>query len=226
MNLVVITCAAYSDAWPGFFGLLEKFWPDHPLVHVLTDDTPAEGGCDARGDTIMTRVRGNASWCDVLRAYVNEATEPFLMMQEDFFLSAPVRADVIKRGERLLRDDRNGCVRVYPCPGPLDGRPGHIERGERYRISCQAALWTPHYLRQLLRAIPNARTAADFELMGTPASEFIEGAIMSWGRDDKPWPMEYICTAISRGKWNPDAKKLCDEHGIDVDWSRREFASA
>lgn len=227
MNLAVITCAAYSDCWPAFFALLEKFWPDHPEVDLLTDKFPKYPKEPPDGANMMAfgSARGaGVSWCEVLKNYAEITEEPFLLMQEDFLLSAPVREDVLA-AKALMRDGNIGCVRLYPCPGPADGRTGHIERGERYRISLQAAIWSPTYLRHLLAAIPSAKTAADFELMGTPASAALPGDVMSWGREDTPWPIEYICSAITRGKWNPDAKRLCDQHGIEVDWTRREMCA-
>lgn len=220
MNLAVITCAKYSDAWPAFFGLLEKFWPDHPPVDLLTDELPREA---PNGVSMVFHAGKGKPWCDVLRRYADVAGGSFLLMQEDFILSAPVRKGKLAMAERGVMEIGAGCFRVFPCPGPPDVSWPFVPRGEAYRVSCQAAVWSANYLRKLLQAIPNARTAADFELMGTPASNELPQAVMSVHRHHTPWPIEYICTAIVRGKWLPDAKRLCDEHGIEVDWSRREM---
>lgn len=224
MNLAVITCAAYSDAWPAFFGLLSKFWPDHPKIHLLTDYIDKSDWRKLHDHDLIHAGEGK-SWCDVLRYYVANTDENFVLMQEDFTLSAPVRTEALKNAEEILNEYRAGCFRVYPCPGAPETSSYYVPSCAAYRISCQAAIWKPSYLRRLLRNMPSAKSAADFELQGSEVSRYIDGDVMSCHRLENPWPIEYICSAITRGKWNPDAKKLCDQHGIEVDWTRREFAA-
>jgi len=224
VKIAMITCAAYSDAWPAFFGLLEKFWPDHPPVDLLTDET-------APGVPVGINVEAawkGASWCDVLSNYVTFADEPFLLMQEDFLISAPVRYQLIDDALLTLETaPLTGAVRVYPCPGAetaFGDSPRIGIAGDSYRISCQATIWKPKFLRELLPAIGQG-TASHFEFHGSRWATALRKTVMAWMRESTPWPIEYICSSISRGKWNPDAKKLCEANGIEVDWSHRGFAS-
>lgn len=222
MNLAVITCAAYSDCWPGFFGLLEKFWPEHPSVDLLTDTLPDSFALPSYVLSVSAS-RVGASWCDVLRDYASIATESFCLMQEDFWLSAPVRTDAVKSAQYINSFECLG-VRLYPCPGGRgDMRLINDDRfgiaGRDYLVSCQATIFNPKKLLELLNLIGSG-DAAKFEIEGSKICRF---PVTAWMRDVTPWPIEYICTAITRGKWNPDAKKLCDAHGIEVDWSRREM---
>lgn len=220
MKLAMISCAAYSDAWPPFFALLEKFWPDHPPVTLLTDTAPA-GYEPPHGVTV--RMTGNVadkrSWCERLAEYTRQQTEPFLLFQEDFFLNANVKTELIAAAESQL-GPLIGGVRIYPCPGggiPLSGDCRIGIAGHSYRVSCQATIWNPAFLVELLSAI-GPGTASDFELKG---SRICDKTMLAWMRESKPWPIEYLCTAIQRGEWMPDVKQFCESHGLEVDWTRR-----
>lgn len=168
----------------------------------------------------------HGQWSQAVAQFANTVEhEAVLLMQEDFFLTAPVKEDLIVEAMIQLHEQKAGCVRLYPCPGSDEEygnlRFGSISRGAPYRISCQAAIWRPSYLSSIASQFS---TAAEFELRGTPASCEMPEDVLSIKRESSPWPMEYLCSAISRGLWNPDAKRLCDQHGIVGDWSMRAFA--
>lgn len=220
MNLAVITCKAYSDVWPAFFGLLKRFWWEHPPVTLLTDE--AAPGIPEY--VTVVEAGAGAQWCDVLAKYAETADEETLVMQEDFLLSAAVRPALIREASGELRGDVGG-VRVYPCPGAtlaMGPRLGIIDRKALYWTSCQATIFSPKFLRWLLPQI-KGRDAASFENEGSALSGKSDYMMMGWLREALPWPIEYICSAICRSRWDPTAKTLCDMHGITVDWSRRKF---
>lgn len=226
MNLAVITCAAYSDAWNPFFQLLSKFWPDHPPVTLLTDDVDV---LDVPANIRTSEAGPGASWCDVLRAYVDEVCQPFLLLQEDFLLTAPVRTDLVESALVALSAESVGGVRLYPCPGGVASIEGGDPRiglaGPEYWLSCQATIFRPEFLRWALANIGTGSPSI-FEIGGSKLRARSTWNMLAWKRHEKPWPMEYLCSAITRGKWTQDAKRLCDEHGIEVDWTRREMQCA
>jgi hypothetical protein len=144
-------------------------------------------------------------------------------MQEDFFLNAPVREELIDEALWKLDATGAGMIRLYPCPGAdtdYDGDPrwGIVWPGSDYRISCQASIWEPAYLGRItgLCKKPN-----DFEINGTKISAQLSQLVLAFKREVKPWPMEYLCSAISRGLWNPDAIELCNRLNIPIDLSMR-----
>jgi hypothetical protein len=160
--------------------------------------------------------------------FVNTAInpdEPILMFQEDFFLTETIRTWIIQRALLEFRRLNAGCVRLYPMPG-ADGEYGNSEfgcipAGTPYRISCQAAIWDPQYLANICEV---GGMAMHFEINGSNFSNTLPQPVLGWKRDVKPWPLEYICSAISAGRWDPNAKKLCDSLGIEADFSMRAFA--
>jgi hypothetical protein len=211
MRVAVITCDAFRDAWEPFRALFTKFWPECPYPVTWYSDN------------------GTASWCSVVLGCANESNAPILLLQEDFFMSQPVRQSVVEHGLRLMMLRNAGALRLYPSVGGIDdiGDPyfAAVPRGTRYRLSCQASIWNPEYLAEIARrSMETTSEAGDFENLGGPQGDLLPNEVLAFKRDLKPWPFEYIATAIVRGRWNPDALKLCAEHGIAIDTSRRAIA--
>lgn len=223
MKIAVITCYAYRDCWKPFVSLFRKFWPDCP--HELWLVTDRNDRSIELPDVQVFEY--DATWTEVLGAFASEQDESLMLCQEDFLFTAPVDANAIYRALDRLEHFQAGCVRLYPCPGAEtdfgDPEFGAIAQGVPYRISCMAALWDPEYLTSICSDV-GPGSAADFELKGSRESNTYANPILGWKRDVKPWCIQHLASAIGRGKWDPNAKKLCEEHGIEVDWTMREFA--
>ncbi len=228
MRIAVVSCWSYRDCWGPFFAFFRKFWPDCQYPIALIVDRIEND--DAIPDEVESVVEFGESWTGNVAAYAATFDEsPILLMQEDFWLSHPVESALILEGiERLENGPNVGAVRLYPCPGadPGSGNYGLIDRREKYRTSCQASIWRPDYLRQIAEASPGGR-ASDFELQGGPhASNSLPQDVLAFRRDIHPWPIQYCCTAIRTGRWEPEAKALAELHRIPVDWSHRGFNAA
>lgn len=227
MKIVVASCWKYRDAWKPFFGLLEKFWPTRPYpVELLTDRF--DGNYEEINGALVTVADKDYGWCGNLSAYARAAaaTEGSLMvMQEDFLLNAPVNEHLIEKGLQQLEERKAAMVRLYPCPGgdiPYgDKWYAEIPKGTRYRVSCQATIWNPYFLAGIAG---QCATPADFEIRGSELSGDYMEPFLAFRRDVQPWPLSYICSAISRGKWEPDALEFCRQQGIEVDTSLRPVA--
>lgn len=225
MRLAVASCWAYRDCWKPFVEVLKQFWPDCPYRTVLITEMLEHPVSNLfHGAFVAGR---DKNWCECVGSFAAQSKEPILLLQEDFWLSAPVQQHLIERAESLVNQGA-ACVRLYPCPGAdqpsADPYFGEVSRDADYRISCQAAIWRPDYLANIASHCEGG-TAASFELEGTPFSRTLSDPVLAYNREMPPWPLEYICTSVVRGKWNPDAKILCDKYGIDVDWSLRPFVS-
>lgn len=227
MKLVVISCWKYRDAWKPFFALLEHFWPEHPKTWLLTDYLLEFDYHLPESINVFSCGSPSYSWCDVLLTFLAENDgESVLLMQEDFFLTAKVNDSLIRMAETLLKDPEVGAVRLYPCPGANveSSSPywGKVSKFTPYRISCQATVWHPAFLANI--AI-NCITPWDFEIVGSPfADGNLKEDVLAFKREVQPWPMNYLCSGISRGLWNPDSKRLCDRLGIENNWSMRPMA--
>lgn len=230
MFVLVPSTAKYFDAWRPFVALARIYWPNRtwPLV-LATDGGEALLKEHAAGFDEVRAVPEDLGWSrNVLAALKGEkADELCLFMQEDFFLSAPVDVDALKDATKFLQKNADAaCMRVFPCPGPAGsaehgkvGRHafGEVLKGEPYRISCQAAVWRVSALRKALCAAP---TPFGFEIRGTEACVNWPERFWSVHRGPQPWPVEYVCSAINRGRWDQTALDLCARHGIPVEAGR------
>lgn len=237
MRVAVISCWKYRDAWDAFFPLFKKFWPDcHSPVTLITDlgiDKIERAWTPPW--TFVSISKQGQDWCsalvrflesDLLTADGQPKDAPVLLLQEDFLLNAPVNQSLIEHALNQMKSRNAGMIRLYPCPGADEdyGDPhyGIVKKGSKYRISCQASIWRPDYLHAI--ASRCGSTPRDFELNGTKIAESLPDEVLAFKRDSGPWPIQYYCSAISAGKWNPQALEFCRQQGISVDLSLREIA--
>ena len=229
MRIAVASCWKYRDAWGPFFALLERFWPNHPQTHLLLDKCDDLKLIPSNVNLFTSPGEAKTSWggrvADFADAYPDE---PILLLQEDFFLNAPISGEFVQYCVNHMKDRDAASIRLYPCPGADDycGNDliGLINRDSRYRVSCQATVWEPSVLAKLTRLF---RKPSDLELHGTNyAAEHIPQDMLAIFRDSRPWPISYICTAIVQGLWMPEAKRFCDALDIQGDWTMRGFRTA
>lgn len=211
VRIVVVTCDQYRDALPGLHGTLAHFWPDCPYPITVVSDSSGSPN----------------SWCGTVSKICDQFSDDLiLLLMEDFWLTHPVEPALIQRAIGLFQFENVGAVRLFPCPGAGETTGdeffGLVERWEAYRISCQATIWRPEFLREICRA--GEGSAAGFEIDGSNyAAEYLKPDVMAFRIGLYPWPIQYICSAITRGRWERSAQQLCEKLGIAVDWSQRAF---
>jgi len=219
MRIAVISCDKYRDAWRPFFALFARFWTHCEHERFLLTDRLRDG-CDL-GVNWSYFERAD-HWGEILREFSGVFDDDsILLLQEDFFLNAPVDESRIAQALDILARRGVGMVRLYPCPG-MEGRDAfnRVPRGAAYRISCQASIWKPHFLHRIALAI---RHPWEFEIEGTRLAESLPEEVYAFNRELSAWPIQYLCSAISRGKWTQGARELCAREAIDVDWTKREL---
>ncbi len=195
MKLAMISCAKYSDAWRPFRLLMDRFWPDHPPV-TLVSDAPCLN-VEGYGQSFFIA----SNWCEIVREFARSCYDgPLCLFLDDFWLNAPVSTELINRGLEQMEKMNAGCVRLYPCPGPTgdygDSHFGIVDRGTNYRISTQVALWKPSYLRQIASKF---KTPWEFELQGSVYSDSLPEPVLAFKRELNPWPVSYY-GAIRHGE--------------------------
>jgi hypothetical protein len=228
LRIVVPSCWAYRDTWNPWFALFRKFWPDCPYETLLLTDFMGFPDGELPPNLIPLQFMTGTPWSTMLADYAaHNPHDLSFVFQDDFFLTDTVESGAIGAAIDELQRLNAGMVRLYPMPGANEdygnARFGLISKGTEYRISCQASIWRNSFLHEIAK---RCETPTQFELMGTKHAENLPDAVLAWRREVKPWPVEYLCSAISRSRWNPDAKRICDLHGIEVDWSMRPFSHA
>lgn len=225
MIIAVVTCRKYRDCLLPFFSLFRKFWQTCPYKVWLVTDSHDTGPIPDK-DCRVHCAGESKSWCEVVASFAASTKENICVFQEDFLINAPVNELLIVNGLQQLEERKAAMVRIYPCPGgdiPYgDKWYAGIPKGTRYRVSCMASIWDPRILAEI--ASKCGETPFDFEITGSKLSNDYREPFIAFRRDVQPWPISYICSAISRGKWEPHALEFCRQQGVEVDTSMREVA--
>jgi hypothetical protein len=140
-----------------------------------------------------------------------------------------VDTKVIEDYVGLMNLDKADYICLYPgsepcIPFPLDGRLCVIPDDASYRASLQVALWRKNVLEAL---IVEGESPWQFEIQGTDRSRGYGNRFLSVKRffdnDNKPYHhgIDYVCTAINKGRWSKEAKLYAQAEGLCIDFSHR-----
>ena len=216
--IVVPSCDGYEDSWAPFFSFFFKYWPDCPFpVYLITGEKIYP---DSRVHTIALGT--DNGWANNMKTSFDGIPEKyFLYFLEDVFLTRKVDTERIMALLHVLKNEHVSCLRLYPSPGPDEPYApnkdlGVIGKDAPYRVSTMTAIWDKEAFIRLLKPGENAW---QMELEGTKRSWLSDELFLS------VWPgspaIEYLATAIKRGRWQYDAVMLCSREGVTVDLSHR-----
>jgi hypothetical protein len=219
-SLLVLSCDKYSDAWEPFFFFLFHFWPTCPFPIYLCANRLTFP--DARVQMLHIQDE-KTDWSTGFSWAVNQIHTPhFILMLEDYFLSAAPHDSEILQLIDYAKQCGAGYLRFVPLPPPDEpctDQPllGIINKGSPYRSSSQASWWRKSTLQKIIKA---GETPWEFELRGAPRSCQLDEPFLSL-RENVGYPLEYFTTAILKGKWEPGAVAMCAQYGIHLDLKRR-----
>jgi hypothetical protein len=230
-TILVNSSDNYVDCWQPFFVLFNKFWPSNEAPIILISQTKVEHqfpGVRILGtETIAQR---KLTWTESLLLALDHVESDYVLyFQEDYFLDARVRDDLVQDAvNTMLRHPeilyvgltKNGLQEPYEdCQFPSMEA---IREHAWYRISTQAGLWKKNTLISYLKPEENGWM---FEIYGT---------LRSWKRNElflrtkvnleKAGPaISYPHTGIIKGKWNRAIVDLFKTHSIVIDYNLRGF---
>jgi len=232
MAILVNSSDGFRDCWDPFFHLLETHWPScrFPLYLNVEEATYEHRSLKVRCLNHPRLPSGaNVPWSDRLIESLRAIPEPYVMyMQEDYFVDAPVRDDIVEDCLRVVSDEEVGCVHLTHFGARVGNRTAErrylvdVPRISRYRVSTQAAVWDKEVLLAYVR---RGETVWETEALGTLRAWTTHRPIrtVDLSRLDGSPVMPYIGTGIIRGKWHPEMPPLFARHGIDIDFDRRGF---
>jgi hypothetical protein len=106
--VLVSSCDAYSDAWPPFFALLNRYWPDCPFpIYLISNHQP--GKFDGVTSITLGQDRHWAS--NMLQVLDQLPFEQFLYFQEDYFLQRPVCTSTVFNVLKFAEETGAGFIR-------------------------------------------------------------------------------------------------------------------
>jgi hypothetical protein len=238
-SILINTCDKFEDCWDPFFKLFKLYWPDckgkiylnteykdysYPGLNII-----AVKGCQKHHLPHNKR----ATWSQCLKWALEEMeTDIVLYMQEDYFLKDYVKNGWLEHYVQLMQEyTAIKCIQLTDQAVKASGGSSYenlnkVAYKQRYRISCQASLWRKEELLSLIREYENAW---EFEEFGSQRSALIRHEYLVVDKKfvvlNQYEIIPYIFTGIIQGRWYKETVPLFKKHGIDMDYSKRGFAS-
>lgn len=238
-SILINTCDKFEDCWDPFFKLWSIYWKDCTgKIYLNTEykeysypglDITVVKGCEKHNVPRDKR----ATWSQCLR-WALEAmdTDIVLYMQEDYFLKDTVKNELVEQYIQLMQEHSDiKCIHLTDQAVLSSGHSQYeklnkVAYKQRYRVSCQAALWRKE---ELLNIIREYETAWEFEEFGSQRSAIMghEYLVVDKGfvKLNHFEIIPYIFTGIVQGRWFEETVPLFRKHGIEMDFSKRGFVS-
>ncbi|HEY5535105.1 MAG TPA: hypothetical protein VIL99_09265 [Ignavibacteria bacterium] len=228
--VLINTTDSFEDCWFSFFKLFSIYWPEYNGIIYLNTETKDFNFAGLNIIPIKNKLTGE-TWSKCLISALDFIKEDHILyMQEDYFFNDFIKANLLNEFYDKFVKLNCDCLHLtdQSTPGPFiqtnDDMIWEIDKNALYRISCQAAFWKKDILISYLR---KHETAWRFEHYGTKRSAkkndkfyIVNTNIFGCGKKEI---IPYVFTAIIKGKWNTEVKKLLIEHQIDIDYRKRGF---
>lgn len=238
-SIIVNTCDSYSDCWEPFFRLFSEFWKDcRGKIYLNTEykdfscpwlDVTATKVCEKNNFPKDERM----PWSLCLKHAVRQtASDIILYMQEDYFLKAPVKNDLVEEFVLFMEAHPEvKCIHVLNWEGyATEASPyekfKQVPIRHPYRMSCQAALWRKE---ELLEILADDESGWDTERFASRRSSRLGHVYLAveptWIIEDCYEVIPYIYTGIEGGKWDHKNVYKMDclfkKYGLEVDFDKR-----
>ncbi|HEY2587220.1 MAG TPA: hypothetical protein VGI81_15850 [Tepidisphaeraceae bacterium] len=231
MFILIPTCDAYASIASISLTLVQRYWPDHPIAHVLHHAVVPRIGS---GDRVEPHDCGTdaSSWVGNIARFLERRTdELFLFMLDDYGLYAPVQNETIATAVRLMEADRRVGIFAlswYPARERVarDGWPG-VETLAGVPILLQAAIWRRDAFLDLARSMDPRTSPHGFERLATQrargrgievcgarlaAPKWVGGHFLD-GLDKRDWPLPYH-NLMHAGRLDPRHEPFLRAEGL------------
>jgi hypothetical protein len=236
MSLAVFvnTCDGYKDCWPTFFQLFERYGGKLRGLPIYLN-TEREGykwpGLSLRSTAVWPAgCAERPSWGERAERGLEVVSEDYVLyLQEDYFLSCPVRDEVIESALEHMRKNEDVGVIYLTRHGPRSrasrpSSPGFIEilPPAGYLVNTQAAIWRKSFLQSLIMPWENVWMFEKFASVRGRGAKSRYLIVAPEVLRESP-VFDYGSTGIARGRWQLECVPLFEREGLAVDYSRRGF---
>lgn len=235
-SILVNTCDKFEDCWDPFFKLFSKYWPDYKgKIYLNTEykDYSFKGlniialkVCEGISDT------KRLTWSECLKIALSKINEEtILYLQEDYFFKDFVKDEIVNSFAGLINLNSDiDCIHltdqaVIPdAPSDKYHKLWRVAYKQRYRISCQAALWRKSILSGYLL---EHESAWQFEEFGSKRGAIFKHNFYvvdsKWIQLNKFEIIPYIFTGIVQGRWFEEVVPLFQSNEISIDYNIRGY---
>ena len=174
-----------------------------------------------------------ATWSQCLKWALDSIPEDIILyLQEDYFLKFQVQTSMIDDAVKLMLENKDiKCIHLTDQGCSTSGSSAYegydqCVLHDKYRVSCQAALWYKGELYSLLR---EWESAWEFEQFGSKRSAILNHTYIAVSskvvKKDCFEILPYVFTGIVKGRWYEETIPLFEKHDIVIDWSKRGLLS-
>lgn len=236
-SILINTCDNFEDCWNPFFKLFSIYWPDFKgKIYLNTEykdfsypglDISCTKVCEL--NNVPQNIR--ATWSQCLKWALEQVdTEVLLYMQEDYFLKDTVKNDIVEKYVSLMRESKEiDCIHLTDQAVIADSKSNYenldkVVNKQKYRVSCQAALWKKSEMIDIVRVYENAWEFEEFGSMRSGISQgnyyVVNSSFVQLNRFEI---IPYIFTGIVQGRWKEETVSLFEKHNIYIDFTKRGF---
>lgn len=228
---VTYTTSKYADVWPMYFGQLHEHI--NGIKSYVLSDFGSSQKFDFTGHTVIEHDDADPYWKQWVEG-MDRIEEPYIIYcQEDFFLYADVRRDLLQKALDFLENSDYDYVRLIRCgyQTPLKDHVKdnffEVDMATQDAFSMQATLWKKGRMRNLYTHVASQKWL-ESEAWNVGARQCKIKGVFTWNGepqvgkfhyDSVIWP--YCCTGINKGQWNMDEypeimKNLVKKYNVDV----------
>ncbi|RKZ49277.1 MAG: hypothetical protein DRR00_17840 [Candidatus Parabeggiatoa sp. nov. 3] len=197
--------------WNPFFQLFWQNWKNCPYPVYLGSNTVR-----FQDDRIITVLSGeDKDWSRSFKSILQQIPHPYLLVWlEDFFITSPVNSQNIARYVQFMQEHKARHIQPKCQPVPDDWiceDIGIYGKGRPYRANV-VGFWERNYLLDLLL---EGESPWNFEILGSYRTAYDDGFYCL-----HPAPFSWI-NVVEKGSWVPKHFTYCQQHGIEIDLSKR-----
>mgnify|MGYP001450841967 FL=1 len=171
LDILVISCDAYSDVWDIFFNSFHKHWINCPLkLNLLTNNK----SYDSRHVNTI-KVGEDISWSDnLLRAIKHLNNDFVLVFLDDLLLKNKISNNYFNQISNWVTKNNPNYLRlcISHKPNYFDDLIGEIPLVTPYKTSTMPSIWKKSVLKDLLMG---GESAWDFEINGSKRAYNYDG---------------------------------------------------
>jgi hypothetical protein len=225
ISIVTYTNSNCKDVWPMYFGQLKKYLPNIKS-YIISDENPNIS------ESFFIKYNNSepyyVHWLNALK-YIKE--EFIIYSQEDFILYDFVNQQMIKSSVDFIKKEGYSYVRPIRCG--FDSRLLKIkecyynaDKNTDDIFQMQITLWKKHDFFLVYEKTKSEKWYENSKWREVCRNNGINGSFMynnekkrgSYHYDSSIYP--YMCTAISKGKWNMNEygeqlEKMFKEYNVD-----------
>jgi len=205
LDILVISCDAYSDVWDLFFKSFNQKWTNCPLnINLLSNNQSYNSN---QINTI--KVGDDISWSDnLLKGLEVIKNDYILILLEDLFLKNKISNDYFIQLLNWINKNNPNYLRlcISHKPNYFDDLIGVLPKITPYKTSTMPCIWKKSVLKQLLK---EGESAWDFEIKGSKRAYKYDGFYAVYN--------DFITyeNGIIKGKWRRSIVKKKNTYGLN-----------